>query len=262
MPLSFHLFGPVSIHMYGVFIVLGLGTLLYALRYDRKCQQLLTSDQLFSLTTYGILGGIFGGKLLYLLEFWDGDTTWIDELAFWQGGFSILGTILGIALVVIWFVRRQKIPFLALADRITLYTPLAQSIARIGCFFAGCCHGIATHSWIGVTYTDPASLAVLHTPVHPTQLYSAALLLLTFVILYTLGQKVAKKPGQLVACYLILMSFERFCVDFLRQNRTLMIGTISLMQLIAGGVAMIGLALMYGTTSSTFLRLSRNKRSS
>ncbi len=262
MPLSLHLFGPISIHIYGLFIVAGLSALLYALRYDKKCQQLITSEQLFTLTTYSILAGVGGGKLLYLLEFWDGDTSWTDELAFWQGGFSILGTILGIALVVIWFVHRHKIPFLPFADRVTLYTPLAQSIARIGCFFAGCCHGITTHSWLGVTNTDPESLAVLHTSVHPTQLYSSALLFLIFVCLSTLGQKVAKKPGQLVAGYLILMSLERFCVDFLRQNRTLVLGNFSLMQLVAGGVAVIGLILLYGTSSNTFLSSSRTQNPS
>lgn len=251
MPLHFHLFGPISIHVYGLFIFLGVVTLLYALRRDKKLNELMTASQLYNLATYGIVGGVVGGKLLYLFEYFTTPEAALNDIAFWMSGFSILGTILGVACIVIAYLYHQKLPFFAIADRIALYTPLAQGIGRLGCFFTGCCYGIPTTSFLGITYTNPDCLAPLHTAVHPTQLYSAGALFYCFFVLYHY-QEILKKPGQLLGAFLILVGLERSYIDFLRDDRTLVTDSLSLIQMVGGGLVMIGVSLFFLTSSKTF----------
>jgi phosphatidylglycerol:prolipoprotein diacylglycerol transferase len=87
----------------------------------------------------------------------------------------------------------------------------------MGCFFAGSCYGKPTDVAWAVTYTDPNSLArdILGIPVHPTQLYSAAFLVLLSAILVFIGTRSAFR-GQVIASYGILYGTFRFFIEFLR----------------------------------------------
>ncbi len=90
-------------------------------------------------------------------------------------------------------------------DIVAIYAPLLQSIARIGCLFAGCCHGIATTVPWAISYNDPTSFAPLGIPLHPTQIYSSLLLFGIFLIL----RFVATKPqpaGKILTLYLYLQA--------------------------------------------------------
>ena len=251
MPLSFHLFGPFSVHLYGFFIFLGVVALLYALRKDAIIRTSMRPDQLYNLTTYGIIGGVVGGKLLYLFEYATGFSTFFEELPFWQGGFSVLGTILGVACVVIGYLYQQKLPFFTIGDRIALYTPLAQALGRIGCFYAGCCHGLPTNHLLSVIYTDPESLAPLYRPLIPTQVISSLCLCVIFLFLRW-QQKKFKNPGQLLAFFMMWIALERFAIDFLRADRTLVFGPLSLIQMVAIGIFVIGQILFYISKKHSF----------
>jgi len=63
-------------------------------------------------------------------------------------------------------------------------------------------------------YTDPHTLALYDITIHPTQLYSSAILFMIFLFMYFIGQHIFKKTGQLFAAYLILAAVERFVTDF------------------------------------------------
>ena len=96
---------------------------------------------------------------------------------------------------------------------------LGQSIGRLGCFAAGCCYGKPTHSFLGVTFTNPYSNQTvgvpLWIPLHPTQLYEAAANLVIFAILW-LKLKRKKFDGQVFILYLTLYSVVRFTIEFFR----------------------------------------------
>jgi phosphatidylglycerol:prolipoprotein diacylglycerol transferase len=184
-----------------------------------------------------ILAGCLGGRLLEVISEPDIYPHWYDWFSFWTGGFSVLGAILGIITIVPLYLKQINVPVLPTCDLVALYAPLLQAIARLGCFTAGCCYGTPTHNFLSVIYTNPATFAPYGIAIHPTQLYSSALLFIIFLWMYFIGQKILKKSGQLFVAYLILASFERFLVDFWRDERIMLNSFLSFHQLVAIAIA-------------------------
>lgn len=238
-----HIYGPLGINAYGTMIALGVLLALTFLFKDKKCKQLIDEQKLSNGISFSILLGVLGGRLLWFFEKPYTTRPWTSFISLWNGGFSILGTILILALFIPLYLRLYKIPVLPVLDRIALYAPLVDAFGRIGCFFAGCCYGINTTLPWGVVYSNSSSFAPLFTKIHPTQLYSALLFFLLFTMLWK--QKDQKySPGFFSAFYLIGASFIRFVIDFLRGDRKLLISVLSFAQCIALCIMFVGLFLL------------------
>lgn len=241
-----HLYGPFGIQVYGLTIAIGVAFFTWLCLQHPLRKRFVTIDQFLNLLFVGVICGIIGGRLLFVVYNWSSFTSIAQMFYVWQGGLSVLGAILSLLVVIPLYLHKNKVPILPILDLVGLHTPLAHCIARIGCFFAGCCYGAPTNLFWGITYTDPESYAPLCIALHPTQLYSSFILLALFISLY-IAQKWIKKTGQLFACYLMGIGFERFVVDFLRADRefiTTAIGTqFSVHQLISAGLFVFGLAL-------------------
>jgi phosphatidylglycerol---prolipoprotein diacylglyceryl transferase len=217
-PKLLHIYGPLFLQSYGVCIALGLALFYWLLLNDKRRRMLMNDDQFHNLLLAGVLSAIIGGRALYFMT--EGNlTSFYEFFELWYGGFAVLGSLLGVLLVIPFLLKKYKLPTLALLDRAALYAPLLQSISRIGCFLSGCCYGKPSGLAWAVTYTNHECMAPLGIAVHPTQLYSALFLAVIFFILYTLQDRI-KKPGQLMMAYLIFMGFERFFVDFFRDDQT------------------------------------------
>ncbi|MBI2353255.1 prolipoprotein diacylglyceryl transferase [Candidatus Dependentiae bacterium] len=218
-PILFHIYGPLAIHMYGLCIALGGIISFYLFSHDRKIVPLISESVLVSIFQIILLAGFFGGRIGCILsqpEFFN-DPFFLFK--FWEPGLSVMGTIIGVAVVLGIYLFFKKISFLFLLDRISIYAPLAQSFGRLGCFFAGCCYGLPTESWFSVTYTHSNHLAPLHCSLHPAQLYSSIMLFFIFCGLYFILQYRIKTVGLLFSFYLFLVSLERFLLDFIRWDR-------------------------------------------
>lgn len=209
-----HLYEPFSIYSYGLMIALGILIFIWFLQRDPKRAALVSNNQLIDILLLGIVAGFIGGRGLYLITSW---SQW-NEL-FRLDGFSIIGSILGILVIMPWYLKKQNIPILEMLDLLALYGPTAQVMGRIGCFLAGCCYGNITDAQWAVVYTDHESLAPLGLCLHPAQLYSAILLLIIFILLYFVFRPLCNKPGQLCTIYLFLVNAERFSTDFFRGDR-------------------------------------------
>jgi len=87
---------------------------------------------------------------------------------------------------------------------------IAHAFGRIGCLFAGCCHGAITSAWYGVWNAHLGAKTV------PTQLFEALFLfaLCTFLCIMALH---AKKCLNL-SLYLILYGIWRFGIEFFRAD--------------------------------------------
>lgn len=219
-PILIHIWGPLSIHAYGTCIALGIMIGLWLMSKDKPLQKLISDADLAKALQLMVLSGYFGGRILCLMsETSDPDDFWL-LLKFWEPGLSILGCILGIFISILLFFWYKNIPILACTDRIAIYSPLVQSFGRLGCFFAGCCYGTHTTAWWGVVYDHHEHMAPLHMQLHPTQLYSAALLFMIFLFLYYDLRHRSSSVGALTCSYIMLVSAERFVVDFWRWDRT------------------------------------------
>jgi phosphatidylglycerol:prolipoprotein diacylglycerol transferase len=191
------------------------------------------------------MAGIIGGRALEVLSNPLYYPSWYDRVALWEGGFSALGSIIGVMIITPLFLRIKNIPILPLLDCAALYAPLFQAIARIGCLFSGCCHGTPTDSWLSITYTHYSTNAICNIAVHPTQLYSTILLFGIFLLLVLVIQPYTKKAGQLFCTYIALASLERFFVDFWRHDRIFIGDTFSFHQLIALILCSFSVCMLY-----------------
>jgi phosphatidylglycerol---prolipoprotein diacylglyceryl transferase len=174
-PKLLHIYGPLYLQSYGLCIALGLTVFAWLLYRDKRRRQIMNDDQFHTLILIGAISGIVGGRILYFMtevpihQFY-------QFFEFWQGGFAVLGSVLGVLLVIPWCLKKYNLPGLPLLDRVALYGPLLQGISRIGCFLAGCCYGKQTLLPWAITYSNPECMAPLGIALHPTQLYSALFL--------------------------------------------------------------------------------------
>jgi phosphatidylglycerol:prolipoprotein diacylglycerol transferase len=220
-PTLLHIWGPFSIHAYGFLIALGSCVAVFLAKYDQKLKRICSFEDFLTAVQLIVVFGYLGGRILCLTsETWQGGHELWTIFKFWEPGLSIQGAIIGVAITLFSFVKIKKIDFFPFIDRIAIYAPLVQSFGRLGCFFAGCCYGQQTNLCFAVTYNHPDHMAPLNIPLHPTQLYSAGLLFLIFLLLYFYVQKKNVPAGFIFFLYLILVSTERFIVDFFRWDQT------------------------------------------
>ena len=214
------IYGPLYLNNYGLAIFIGILVFIKLANKNPRRQKLISEDKFINIVIYGTIVGIIGGRLLNIINNFK-DYTLYEAFAFWEPGYSVLGSIIAITIFLCIFLKKEKIPVLPFLDLVGIYTPLLQSISRIGCFLAGCCYGQKTNLPWAIVYTHPdlaTDMAFKFVPIHPTQLYSSALLFISFLILRQLAYKF-KTPGLLICSYFMLSSIERFTVDFLRADR-------------------------------------------
>jgi phosphatidylglycerol:prolipoprotein diacylglycerol transferase len=233
-----HIYGPFSIHSFGLLIAIGLIVFVWLASRHPWRKKLVNENQFINIICISIVIGVLGGRLLYVITEWKSIGFFLEIFALWQGGFSLLGSILAIVLVLPLYLRSHNIRILPFFDLLALFAPLLQAIARLGCFFAGCCYGLPTVLPWAIVYQASDAIGPACIGLHPTQLYSAGLLFLIFLVLYFIVQHRITKAGQLLCIYLILVSIERFVVDFFRGDRELVsyLPLFSLHQYIALGI--------------------------
>lgn len=234
-----HIYGPFGIHSFGLFIVLGLIIYISCFMSDFARAKIINAQQFSNVLSFSIMIALAGGRLLYVMTNPDDVESWWQIFAFWQGGFSLMGAIIALVIALPMYFKKNNIPTLPFLDLAAFYAPLLQSISRIGCFFAGCCFGksMSIESYFFGACTHG---------LHPTQLYSAAALLGVFLVLCLLRLKIVKRPGQLACSYLILMSAERFILDFWRGDQEFLsvysyFSVAQLASLAIGTLALVGL---------------------
>lgn len=112
--------------------------------------------------------------------------------------------------------------------------PLALFGAKIGCFCAGCCHGV---EWINGTFNYKYGR-----PEVPVQLIEALCALLIFFILLKYRKKA--KTGTVYPMYMILYCGSRFCSEFLRAEPNVL-GPLKTYHLLCIAGFVIGLILYF-----------------
>ncbi len=206
----------VIIYTYGFMIALGiLAAFIIALRMSRKFG--LQSDDLSSLFIWVFIAAFVGGRLFFYFE----DFGYYLEnpskmMRIKGGGFVFYGSLIFAVPTIMWWLKRRKIPIRPFLDILAFAGPVVHSFGRIGCLMAGCCHGKVCHSFVGITFSDPHSMArPLNTPLYPTQLFDIGvnlLILITVIIL----RKRKQFEGQLFLIYLLMYAVGRSVVEMYR----------------------------------------------
>ncbi|RLC37315.1 prolipoprotein diacylglyceryl transferase [candidate division Kazan bacterium] len=210
--------GPVSVRWYGMLIALSILIGYFVVVRSLAGSRNLNADLLLNVVIWGLVGGIVGARLMFVILKWP---LYIDNLAeivlITQGGLSIHGAILGGALTTLWATKIYKLDFKKVADVFVPAIILGQAIGRFGNFFNQEAFGGPTNlPW--KMYVSPQSRPLgleEFTHFHPTFLYEAVGSFIIFFILLRL-LKLRLKDGGVLAWYLILYSSLRFAVEFVR----------------------------------------------
>jgi len=207
--------GPLTIYSYGFFLAIGF---LLAIFYSTREAKRVGEDpqKISDLAFYLIIASLVGARLLFIIvEPHDFLENPLEIIKVWKGGLVFYGGFIGALITGIWYVKRHGMPIWKTADIIAPAVALGQSLGRIGCFSAGCCYGRETDVPWAVTFTDPNSLARIGIPLHPTQLYEAALDLGIFLFLISFRKRKTFE-GQLIWLYTLLYAIVRFIVELFR----------------------------------------------
>ncbi|MEM1406261.1 MAG: prolipoprotein diacylglyceryl transferase family protein, partial [Bacteroidota bacterium] len=204
-----------TVHAYGFFIVLGAVVGLTYVASESKKDFKLPFDKVNTLFLLLLFAAVVGGKVFLYFE--DPERYAGNLKGLFSGkGFVFYGSLLFCIPTMLWFFKKNKLPVLQMLDIMAVTTCLVHMFGRMGCFMAGCCHGIEWHGPLAVTFTDPVCLAKpLNTPLHPTQLYSAALIFSIMIALLFIKKR-KQFHGQLFLSYLILYAIGRSVIEIFR----------------------------------------------
>ena len=234
--------GSLHIPSYGLCLVAGALFAFLLLLYTWRFRAVSRDDAYYT-AIYAVIGGLIGAKLLYLIV----ELPSILEnpkilLGMIFGGAVFYGGLIGGIVGGFLYTRRYKTNVLDTADVLLPSLALAHAFGRVGCFFAGCCYGMACDSPISVVYPE-GSYPPAGVPLLPTQLMEAAFLLLLCGFLVLRLKKSARR-GEIAGWYALLYGVWRFVIEFFRSDPRGSVWIFSTSQLISLALIPVGIFLL------------------
>lgn len=257
--------GPLKLRWYGLMYLVGFaGGWWLARRRARRPGSAWRVAEIDDLLFYCALGAVLGGRIGYILFY--GFQGWSEDplrlFRVWEGGMSFHGGFLGVLLAVGLFQRRRDKRFFEVTDFIAPFVPIGLFAGRIGNFINGELWGgpasdslpwamqVECRRFAGLCHDKlglPAG-AVWSPPLHPTQLYEAALEgLVLFGILWAYSAR--PRPTMAVsALFLIFYGLFRFAVEFVRMPDAhlgyLAFDWLTMGQILSAPMVLAGLAML------------------
>lgn len=223
--------GPITIYTYGFLMAVAIisAVLLTAYRAEKRGYD---KNIIYDLAFYGIIGGLVGAKLLYIIA--EAPTVFKNPksiLYMLTSGFVVYGALIGGVLAGYIYCKKKGLNFLKMFDLAAPSMALAQSIGRQGCHFAGCCYGRPTDSPFGVIFKE-SPFAPNGVKLIPTQEISSLGNLIIFLILLNYSKK-ERSDGKVAGLYILLYSIGRFIIEFFRGDFRGNVGPLSTSQFIS-----------------------------
>lgn len=253
---------------YGAMIALGLLAAMAAGAIRGKPHG-LGFDQIADLGISAIVGGLIGGRLLYIIQNFGEFVQDPVGIIFSRTGFVFLGGLLGGVAGCLWYIRRKRLDIWAVAEIAAVSVPVGHALGRIGCHLAGCCYGglcqisslairvpahrTPTGEPIPSAYWDQLESGLVQPPelwsqpVWPVQLMEASGLALIAAALWAWSATGRRPIGITFGFYLIAYAFLRFGLEYLRGDvaRGLYFGgLVSLSQMLSLPVLVAGIAVV------------------
>ena len=209
-PLTLHL-GSLALSAHAPFELAAYAIGFLLLRRERaRHGDVLDGDARWTLNVAVILGAVAGSKLVQWASAPAELAAHAGEFAFWLGGKSIVGGILGGTLAV-ELVKAKLGITRRTGDALVLPLVVSIAIGRLGCFTSGLAdhtYGTATSLPWGVDFGDGIAR-------HPTQLYEIVFLALVIAWLVVWRGRGAA-PGDLFRGFVASYFGFRLVVDFLK----------------------------------------------
>lgn len=191
--------GDFKIPLYGKFIALSIIlSIIFNYMYLKK-EKVSKNIVILSILMISIFC-IVGAKILTLL------ITFNENINLFNAGLTSYGGAIGIIVGSILFYKLSGESEVIKSNILSL--PLMYSIAKLGCFFGGCCYGIPYNGMFSVTYVNG-----LNIPLFPIQLLESILFIFIFILGFIL-----KNRKNMIELLIILCASIKFILDYLRYS--------------------------------------------
>lgn len=172
----------------------------------------------------GFFGAIFFQAIYHWIE--TGDFSLNSGMTFYGG--LIFGVV---SFLLFWFLGARlfnvsdeaKKRFGDVADIAAVVIPMSHGVGRIGCLFAGCCHGDLTEAWYGTLQHDVVIDGIYYESarVVPIQLFEALFLFAVagaLLLVFFYHGKHEKKRFPLLPIYLVAYGVWRYFIEYARAD--------------------------------------------
>ena len=252
IPTIIHL-GPIPINSFGLMVALallvGIERLAISFRRFGLPEQLAERYVLWS----GFLG-LVGARLWFIGDHWSEVRGELVAALLASAGFVFYGGFITAWIVVLVLLRRDGIAPRRFFDAFGPALALGYAVGRLGCQLSGDGdYGAQTTSFWGMSYSS----GVIPTPpgvlVYPTPFFESTIAIAIAVVLGRVEVSRSpfwQKPFARMGLCLLLLSVERFFIEFLRINPRVAGGVLSEAQVIALVLTAIGGALLLRPTAA------------
>ncbi len=235
--------GFFTVYSYGLMLVLAFFVCAYLASLQAEKEK-VNPEFIFNLCFFIFIFGIIGARVFYVLyDFSFYLRNPLEIIMLQHGGMAWFGGLIFGSIAAVIFIKKNKLGLLKLLDLLVPFVALAQSIGRIGCLLNGCCYGRPSEFGIYFKVFDQVLI--------PTQLYSALLLLLIFLILRFIQNK-KHATGEIFCVYLFLYSLKRFFIEYFRNDSPKVFYGLTLFQILSLATFLVSFVV--------FIKILRNKK--
>ncbi len=248
--------GKLRLYTYGLCMALGIiacfAFLMFAFRVRNFNDEAI--DKLLFIGIFATAFGVFMAMVFQsLYNFIENPSN-----GFHLGDMTFYGGLIGgvVSFLIVWnlyvfvIAPRAKSKLLqnnmnaSLSDALPIIpigVTIAHAFGRLGCTFAGCCHGARTDAWFGIyMYTNEFGYA----KVVPTQLFECIFLVLLTAIMVLLFFKFSFKLN--LSIYAIYYGVWRFIIEFARDDhRGSFLGAVTPSQFWSIIIIILGMAYVF-----------------
>lgn len=207
--------GPLTIHLYGAVIALGL--LLAGIYCSHRSKRAgLTEDDILDGILWIAPFAVLCARAYYCVFSWsEYAENPISVLYIWNGGLAIYGAVIGAFIGVMVYCKIKKCSLPALLDLVVMGFLIGQLVGRWGNFFNREAFGAATEGFTRMgLYNTVTGVTEYY---HPTFLYESGWNLIGFVILHFLSKK-KKYDGEIALGYCAWYGLGRTMIEGLRMD--------------------------------------------
>ncbi len=231
--------GELGLHTWGVMVTMAF--LVSVLVVQRRVPKVgVNPDRLVPMYVLLIVAALLGARLLHFV-FAEPALLFGNPAVFFdvkRGGYAFYGGVIGGGLAGALFCRARGIPVWKVTDVAAAAIPLGLAVGRVGCFFAGCCHGQPTRQaggaalwsmrggevvlvegfpWVGLVFFPGVGVGALHNVVlYPSQPWATAGGLILFGLLSLMWARMRRFDGQIIATLFVLYAGLRSLLESFR----------------------------------------------
>lgn len=241
--------GNFEIRYYSVLILIGV-VLAYILITSEAKKFQYKSDFIFNMIFWGLIVGIIGARLYYVIFNFDYYSEHLSEIyKIWNGGLAIHGGIIFGGLTILIYCKKYHVKVGKIFDMIVPALILAQAIGRWGNFFNHEAYGSLVSYQTLLKFKIIPQFIIdnmyINGGYHLPMFYFESLwCLLGFIIMLVIRRKKYIKCSQVTAFYLIWYGIARFFIETFRTD-SLMISGFKVAKIVSILMIVIGLIIQF-----------------